>query len=119
MPVISAVACFARGTTRIHGASRLRLKDSDRIESTAGMLRALGADVESNKDGLVINGRGYLDGGIADGCNDHRIVMSAAIASLICRHQVIIEGAQAVEKSYTTFFGDFDMLTMKNNILGD
>ncbi len=113
VPVLSAVACGAKGRTKIYGAARLRLKESDRIESTAQMLRSLGADVETFEDGLVINGKGYLDGGIVDGCNDHRIVMSAAIASLVCKKQVMIQGAQAVEKSYTTFFGDFDMLTMK------
>ncbi len=113
VPVLCAVACGAKGKTRITGASRLRLKESDRIESTAQMLRSLGADVVTFEDGLEINGSGSLDGGTVDGFNDHRIVMSAAVASLVCKKQVKIEGAQAVEKSYTTFFGDFDALTMK------
>jgi 3-phosphoshikimate 1-carboxyvinyltransferase len=57
---------------------------------------------------------GKLEGGTVYGHNDHRIVMSSAICSLICKKQVIIEGAQAMEKSYTTFFDDFDKLSMRS-----
>lgn len=114
VPVLSVVACAARGKTRIFGAKRLRLKESDRLETTKDFLSRLGADVVVTDDGLEINGKGKLDGGTAFGHNDHRIVMSGAICSLICKNQVIIEGAQAVEKSYTTFFSDFDKLNMRS-----
>ena len=116
VPVLSVVAAFAKGTTRIKGASRLRLKESDRLETTRDMLSRLGADIRTTDDGLVINGTGKLEGGVVDGHNDHRIVMSAAIAALISKNQVIIEGAQAAEKSYTTFFTEFDRLTMQNQL---
>lgn len=114
VPVLSVVACAARGKTRIFGAKRLRLKESDRLETTRDFLTRLGADVTVTDDGLEINGKGKLDGGTVFGHNDHRIVMSSAICSLICKNQVIIEGAQAVEKSYTTFFSDFDKLNMRS-----
>ena len=113
VPVLAVVACAARGKTRIYGASRVRRKESDRLETTKDFLTRLGADVTVTKDGLEINGKGKLDGGTVLGHNDHRIVMSSAICSLICKNQVIIEGAQAVEKSYTTFFSDFDKLNMR------
>lgn len=113
VPVLAVTACVAKGTTIIKGAARLRLKESDRIESTVKMLRSLGADADALPDGMTIRGKGYLDGGEVDGCNDHRIVMSAAVASLICRSQVVIDGARAAEKSYSTFFNDFDKLTLK------
>lgn len=113
VPVLSVVACGARGKTRIYGAKRLRLKESDRLETTADFLTRLGADVTVTDDGLEIVGKGKLDGGTVFGHNDHRIVMASAICSLICKSQVIIEGAQAVEKSYTTFFADFDKLNMR------
>ena len=115
VPILSVVACAARGKTRIYGAKRLRLKESDRLETTKDFLTRLGADVTVTSDGLEIEGKGKLCGGTAVGHNDHRIVMSAAICSLICKNQVIIEGAQAVEKSYTTFFSDFDKLNMRTN----
>ncbi len=110
VPVLSVVAAAARGKTRIFGAKRLRLKESDRLETTRDFLTRLGAKVTVTEDGLEIEGAGKLDGGKVHGHNDHRIVMSAAICSLICRGQVVIEDAQAVEKSYTTFFTDFDSL---------
>ena len=114
VPVLSVVACAARGTTRIYGAKRLRLKESDRLETTRDFLTRLGADVTVTDDGLEIVGKGKLDGGKVLGHNDHRIVMSSAVCSLICKKQVVIEGAQAVEKSYTTFFTDFDKLNMRS-----
>ena len=113
VPILSVVAAAARGVTRIYGAKRLRLKESDRLETTRDFLTRLGADVTVADDGLEITGKGKLDGGTVFGHNDHRIVMSSAICSLICKKQVIIEGAQAVEKSYTTFFSDFDKLNMR------
>lgn len=113
VPVLSVVACAARGNTKIYGAKRLRLKESDRLETTADFLTRLGADVKIFDDGLEIFGKGKLDGGTVFGHNDHRIVMSSAVCSLICKNQVIIEDAQAVEKSYTTFFSDFDRLNMR------
>lgn len=113
VPVLAVVACAARGKTKIHGAKRLRLKESDRLETTKDFLTRLGADVVITEDGLEIEGKGKLCGGTVFGHNDHRIVMSSAVCSLICKEQVIIEGAQAVEKSYTTFFSDFDKLNMR------
>ena len=114
VPVLSVVACAARGITKIYGAKRLRLKESDRLETTADFLTKLGADVTVTDDGLEIVGKGKLEGGTVFGHNDHRIVMSGAVCSLICKNQVIIDGAQAVEKSYTTFFNDFDKLNMRS-----
>ena len=114
VPVLAVVACGARGKTRIYGAKRLRLKESDRLETTKDFLTRLGAKVVITDDGLEIEGSGKLEGGNVFGHNDHRIVMSSAICSLICKKQVIIDGAQAVEKSYTTFFNDFDLLAMRS-----
>ena len=114
VPILSVVACAARGKTRIYGAKRLRLKESDRLETTKDFLSRLGADITVTEDGLEIEGKGKLSGGMVLGHNDHRIVMSSAICSLICKNQVIIEGAQAVEKSYTMFFTDFDKLNMRS-----
>lgn len=114
VPVLSVVACAARGKTTIYGAKRLRLKESDRLETTRDFLTRLGAKVEITEDGLVIEGTGKLEGGRVVGHNDHRIVMSSAISSLICKKQVIIEGAQAMEKSYTTFFSEFDKLSLRS-----
>ena len=82
------------------------MKESDRIESTAAMIRALGGSVETEADKLVVRGTGRLSGGTVDAANDHRIVMAASIAASICDAPVIVRGAEAVNKSYPTFFED-------------
>ncbi len=107
VPVIAATACGFTCTTIISNAARLRLKESDRIQSTHDMLKALGADIETTADGLVVRGNGRLQGGTVDGAGDHRIVMAAATAAAICRDDVTIKGAEAIDKSYPAFFDDY------------
>lgn len=107
LPVLAVMACAAQGRTVFGNAGRLRLKESDRIESTANMIRALGGTVETEAEKLIIHGTGSLKGGTVDAENDHRIVMASAIAAGICSEPVIIRGAEAVNKSYPTFFEDF------------
>lgn len=109
-PILGVLACAAHGETRLMNAARLRDKESDRIATTAAMIRALGGQAEEYPDELRITGTGHLTGGTVDGAGDHRIVMSAAIASLICGVPVTIDGAEAVTKSYPGFFTDFQNL---------
>lgn len=107
LPVLAVAACAAQGTTHFTNAARLRLKESDRIESVAGLIRDLGGTVETSPDSLTVHGTGTLRGGTVNAANDHRIVMAAAIAASLCEAPVIIHGAEAVNKSYPTFFEDF------------
>lgn len=107
VPTISALAQGAEGTTRIINAQRLRFKESDRLKTTADMLNALGGAVSETEDGLVIEGKTELAGGTIDPANDHRIAMSAAVASCICKGEVIVPGSECVEKSYPDFWRDF------------
>ncbi len=104
VPVLAVVAAAAEGDTEIVGAARLRLKESDRLATTAAMLRALGGSVEEREDGLLIHGGAPLSGGTVEGAGDHRIVMSAAVAALLCDGPVTITDAEAVKKSYPLFF---------------
>lgn len=110
IPVLSVCAAVSPGATEFVNAGRLRIKESDRIASTAAMLRALGADVTEHPKGLTVRGRAALDGGAVDSANDHRIAMSAAVASTVCRGAVTVTGAQCVEKSYPAFWDDFKKL---------
>ena len=110
MPILAAVAAALPGKeTRITGAARLRIKESDRITAMAQTIRALGGNAEELPDGLVIHGT-KLKGGTVDGQNDHRVVMSAAIAATACEKTVTILGAEAVNKSYPHFWRDFEAL---------
>lgn len=117
VPVISALAATADGETRIYNASRLRLKESDRIETTVSMVNSLGGEAYPTDDGLIIKGKQQLSGGTVDGCGDHRIVMSSAVAALRCKNPVIITGAQAVNKSYPEFFNEYNSLGGDANVL--
>ena len=107
VPIIATVASVAKGRTVIYNASRLRLKESDRIESTCAVLSTLGADIVPTPDGMIINGKSSLVGGVVDSYNDHRIAMSAAIASLSCRESVTVKGFKAINKSYPSFEQNF------------
>ncbi len=109
VPPLAFVAACAHGQTRILGAGRLRDKESDRLQSVARTLNALGGHVHQTQDGLLITG-GSLTGGCVDSCGDHRIAMLAAIASTLCRKPVVLSGAEAVCKSYPTFWQHFDFL---------
>ena len=109
VPILSVVAAVSPGKTEFINAGRLRIKESDRISSVCRMLSALGASCEEKAEGLVVYG-GRLRGGTVNGENDHRIVMSAAIAAIACDEPVTIVGAEAVEKSYPAFFEDYKKL---------
>ena len=110
VPPLAGVAALAEGTTRITGAARLRLKESDRLETVRAALAAMGADIEVADDGLTIRGRGALAGGVVDAANDHRIAMMAAICGAHATGPTTIRGAECVEKSYPAFFDDFRAL---------
>lgn len=112
VPALSVVAAAAEGETRIENAARLRLKESDRLRTTAALLTALGTDVEELQDGLAIRGAPRLRGGDVDAANDHRIAMAAAAAACACENPVTVKGAECVDKSYPAFWEDFACLSM-------
>lgn len=110
VPVLAVNAATKNKMLRLYNAGRLKLKESDRLESVSAMINSLGGRANADDDELTIYANGSLTGGIVDSFNDHRIVMSAAIASCFCEKDVIIRNAEAVEKSYPTFFDDFRKL---------
>ena len=116
VPVLSVLACGARGTTEIRRAERLRIKESDRLAAICQVLNGLGADIEELPDGLVIHGTGTLKGGEASSWGDHRIAMMSAVASLICGGKVILKGSEAVRKSYPDFFRVMEEAGLAGNI---
>ena len=115
IPVLTVLAAVTPGETRIINAERLRIKECDRLKAISTELNRLGADIEELQDGLIIKGKEKLKGGIVEGWNDHRIVMSMAVASLVCEEPVIIKGCEAINKSYPHFFEHFKMLGGKYN----
>ena len=110
IPVLSVVASVAEGETRVENAYRLRLKESDRLKSTANLLRALGGQVEEKEDGLVITGVSALHGGAVETQNDHRLAMSAATAACAATGEITVDNDSCVAKSYPRFWEDFSSL---------
>ena len=109
VPPLALVASCAEGTTRIYGAERLRIKESDRLLSVSQALNAIGGNLTVTEDGLLIEGA-RLSGGMVDSQNDHRIAMMTAIASTVSDGTIELSQAQAVEKSYPRFWQDFSKL---------
>lgn len=109
-PPLAAMAAVRKGTTRFVHAGRLRMKESDRLETIARTLNALGAKAQVGEDTLTLEGLDHLEGGTVDGCNDHRIAMMAAVAAVACKEPVTILGAECVKKSYPRFWEDYTAL---------
>lgn len=110
VPILAVLGALSKGETRIINAARLRIKESDRLKAISTELNKLGADVRELEDGLVINGKDSLTGGVVDSWNDHRIAMAMAIASQKCTGELTITNSDAVNKSYPHFWEDFKSL---------
>lgn len=108
IPILSVVAASHRGAV-FTNVGRLRLKESDRVDSVVNMLRQLGGEAHATDDCLTVLGTG-LTGGTVDSCNDHRIAMSAAIAATVCRKPVNLLGAECTKKSYPLFWEEYRRL---------
>lgn len=117
VPVLAVCATFADGTTKIINAQRLRIKESDRLKTTANLINNLGGNVKELSDGLEITGVKQLSGGIADGCNDHRIVMSAAVCAAGLDGEIECSDALSINKSYPEFFNDYNSIGGRANVL--
>ena len=114
LPILAVVAAYADGESVFYNAARLRLKESDRIKSACEMINSLQiCEARELDDKLIVKGSNFrnLRGGFVNGFNDHRIVMSAAIAAVRCENEVIISDCDAVNKSYPKFFEDYNNLT--------
>ena len=110
VPILAVAASLCPRNVRIYGAERLRIKESDRLETTAALLNALGGKVQITPDGLEIKPVSGFTGGTVDSAGDHRIAMCAAIAATRASGDVLVRGAHCVEKSYPAFFEDYQSL---------
>ena len=112
VPPLAAAAALAAGRrTRLMNAGRLRIKESDRLRSVTAVLTALGADVTEGPDFLTIQGKERLKGGVTvDSWGDHRIAMMTAVAATRCENPVALTGAEAVNKSYPSFWEEYARL---------
>lgn len=103
IPILAVVATQAKGETVIRDAAELKVKETNRIATTAQELRKLGAHVEETEDGMIISGPVQLTGGVCHSHGDHRIGMAMAIAGLGASSEVRVEGTAAIDVSFPGF----------------
>lgn len=119
-PILNVMAMYAQGETTIYNAQRLRYKESDRIAAMEEELLKLGATIHTTESEIIIHGNKSYHGDVSlSGHKDHRIVMSLSVAATLFDKPVMIEGAQAINKSYPTFFEDLTRIGVKVDILDD
>ncbi|WP_315068633.1 3-phosphoshikimate 1-carboxyvinyltransferase [uncultured Clostridium sp.] len=111
IPVVALVAALSIGTTEIINAGRLRIKECDRLAAVTSELNKLGAKIKEREDGLIIEGVKELKGGAEVWSHkDHRIAMTIAIASTVCKEPIVLKDYECVSKSYPQFWEDFKSL---------
>ncbi|AJH01640.1 3-phosphoshikimate 1-carboxyvinyltransferase [Clostridium beijerinckii] len=111
IPVVSLVAALSEGTTEIINAGRLRIKECDRLAAVTSELNKLGAKIIEKEEGLIIEGVKKLKGNVEVWSHkDHRIAMTMAIASTMCKEPIILKDYECVSKSYPQFWDDFKNL---------
>lgn len=115
LPILSSLACSIEGESSFINGARLRLKESDRLEAVAQLVRDSGGTVRMEGDSLYITGTGTLTGGTIDCVNDHRLVMAGALNALIATSPMILKDSEAISKSYPHFFTDWKLLGGKTH----
>ena len=102
--VLAVAASFAEGTTIMRGLQELRVKESDRLEATAAMLRANGIKAEISGNDLIVEGKGHVDGGgLVATHMDHRIAMSALVMGLAADKTVKVDDTAFIATSFPDF----------------
>lgn len=117
VPILTVLGAFGSGDSVICNAERLKIKESNRLETSAALVNSLGGNVEITDDGLIIHPTATMHGGEVDSFGDHRIVMAAAVAATAVDGEVLIRGAEAAEKSYPDFFKDYIQLGGNANVV--
>jgi 3-phosphoshikimate 1-carboxyvinyltransferase len=115
LPLFALAAGLARGESVVTGAAELRVKESDRLETVKDALRPLGIRIETSHDGFRVRGvpSRPKGGGVVEAAGDHRIAMLGAVAGLVSREGVELEGADSVAVSFPDFFAILERLTVR------
>lgn len=109
-PILAVLGAYAKGRTRLFRAGHVKYKESNRIETTANMLRAMGADIKVSDDEMLIKGGKPLETAIVNPMGDHRMLMASVIAGLGVKKPIKILGAQCHRNSYPNFINDIKKL---------
>lgn len=109
-PALTVLASLIPGESNFINAKRLRIKECDRITCMKEEIEKLGGNIKELPDGMIINGVNRFHGGVCDSHNDHRVVMSLAMATLMMDGDLVIENYEAINKSFPHFFKIFESL---------
>ena len=101
--VLAVAATQAKGRTIVKDAAELRVKETDRIASTVGELRKMGAKIEPTSDGFIIDGPTELKGAPVESQGDHRLAMAMAVAGLVAQGETTIYGSEVTADSFPSF----------------
>ena len=110
LPLVAVLGAFAEGETVIADAAELRVKESDRIATTAAGLASLGAEVTPTPEGLIVRGSARLKGASVDAAGDHRIAMALAVAALAADGPTEVGGWENVAVSFPGYLGALETL---------
>lgn len=110
-PPLVALAAYCNGKSVIEGAHRLTHKESDRAITLQHEFGKMGVEIMLQDDLMIINGGGKVNGGEVSSHNDHRIAMACAVAAIGASDEVVIDGAEAVHKSYPQFWNHLQSLS--------
>lgn len=103
MPILAVAATQARGTTLVRDASELRVKETDRIATIVEELRKLGAQIEAQPDGFIVEGPTPLHGGAVDSHGDHRLAMALIVAGLAAQGETVVHDTDCIADSFPGF----------------
>ncbi len=103
LPVLAVAASHAKGLTTIRNAGELKVKETNRIDTTVRELRKMGATISATDDGFVVDGPGKLHGGTVDSHGDHRLAMAMAIAGLHAQGNTTVTHSEVVKDSFPSF----------------
>ena len=109
-PALAALAASCEGTSVLTGTQRLTYKESNRAKTIAEVFGRLGIGVDLSEENTMRITGGPVSSAVVDSHNDHRIAVAAAVAALSSDDSVVIEGADAADKSYPNFWNDLDTL---------
>lgn len=112
VPILAVLGCYAEGTTELVNASIARKKECDRLHAISTELTKMGAKIEEKEDSLIIH-PSRLKGATLHTYYDHRMVMALTVAALQAEGESIVEGVDAVKKTYPSFLEDFQRLGVK------
>ncbi|MBT3539288.1 3-phosphoshikimate 1-carboxyvinyltransferase [Candidatus Parcubacteria bacterium] len=102
LPTLAVIGTYAQGKTKIVNVAQARIKETDRIHSMATELKKMGAEIEEQEDGLVVE-KSYLRGSALHGYEDHRTIMALSLAGMIAQGETVIDTAEGISKTFPNY----------------